>query len=431
LTAIGIAALAVPLLAAAGSAVILDCGPARSAPQEEAGRSKIRVDGEYGLWVREIGDSLQMRWFTREHGVGYLEVVVDGGAVYGVETEPSTAHAASFPKPAAPELTLRYGGRGDPQDAHETVIYFDLPQRPIETEFEGVDTLFVVGDVHGQYDTLTALFRNAGLIDGDDRWTGGHKWIVLLGDLVDRGPDVHKVLWFLYELERDATRQGGRVQVLLGNHEIMAMSDDPRYVSAKERLIAQNHGVAYWQLFDPRSSILGKWLASKPALIRIDRVVLAHGGVGPEYMAYSIPEFDDSLGLFMSEEWFYRMADSTAAYTPLDSVTLFRRIDFFFDENSVFWYRGYMHTDTLYTDSLASVLQQVLERHDSDLHVVGHTAVDSIQTMYDGSLVAVDLKEAATEMLLLVRSPESYERYRYTLSGPPQPLEIPVAAGGG
>jgi hypothetical protein len=148
-------------------------------------------------------------------------------------------------------------------------------------------------------------------------------------------------------------------------------------------------------------------------------------------MAYSIPEFDDSLGLFMSEEWFYRMADSTAAYTPLDSVTLFRRIDFFFDENSVFWYRGYMHTDTLYTDSLASVLQQVLERHDSDLHVVGHTAVDSIQTMYDGSLVAVDLKEAATEMLLLVRSPESYERYRYTLSGPPQPLEIPVAAGGG
>lgn len=426
LTTIGVAALAVPLLAAAGSAVILDCGPRRAAPEEDAEQSEVRLYGEYGLWVRENGDSLEVHWLARQVGAGYLEVTVDGGAVFQIETEPGTAYAASFPKPAAPELTLHYGGRGDPQDAHETVIYFDLPRRPIQTEFENVDTLFAVGDVHGQYEKLTELFRNAGLIDDDDLWTGGHSWVVLLGDLFDRGPDVHKTLWFLYELERDAARHGGRVQILLGNHEIMAMTDDTRYVSPKEKLIAQAHGVAYWQLFDPRSSVLGKWLASKPALIRIDRALLTHGGLGPEYMAYSIPEFDDSLALFMSEEWFSRMADTTAAYTPLDSVTLFRRLDFFFDENSVFWYRGYMYTDTL-----APVLQQVLERHDSDIHVVGHTAFDSIQTMYDGSLIAVDLKDPATEMLLLVRSPESYERYRCTLSGPPQPLEIPVPAGGG
>ncbi|UCC82599.1 MAG: metallophosphoesterase [Gemmatimonadota bacterium] len=426
LTTIGVAALAVPLLAAAASAVMFDCGPVLPAPQEDAGQAELRLDGEYGLWVRESGDSLEARWLTREAGAGYLEVIVDGGAVFEVETEPGTAHAASFSRPAAPELMLRYGGRGDPQDAHETVIYFDLQRRPIQTEFAGVDTLFIVGDVHGKYAELSELFRNAGLIDEDDRWTGGHKWIVLLGDLVDRGPDVHKTLWFLYELERDAARHGGRVQVLLGNHEIMAMTDDPRYVSAKEQLIAVTHGAAYWQLFDPRSSILGKWLAAKPALIRIDRVLLAHGGVGPEYMHYTIPEFDDSLATFMSEQWFSRMADTTAAYTPLDSVTLFRRLDFFFDDNSVFWYRDYVYSDTL-----GHMLQQVLERHDSDIHVVGHTPLESIQQMYDGALIAVDLEDAAIEMLLLVRSSASYQRFRYTLSGPPQPLEIAVPTGGG
>jgi hypothetical protein len=426
LTVIGFAAMAVPMLAVAGSAVILDCGPVRPAPQADAQQAEVRFDGEYGLWVRESDDSLEVRWLTRERGAGYLEVVVDGRAVFEIETEPGTAHAAAFAGPAAPELTLRYGGRGDPLDAHETVIYFDLPQRPIRTEFENVDTLFAVGDVHGQYAKLAELFRNAGLIDDDDRWTGGHAWVVLLGDLFDRGLDVHKTLWFLYGLERDAARHGGHVQVVLGNHEIMAMTDDARYVSPKERLIAQNHGVAYWQLFDPRSSILGKWLASKPALIRVDRVLLAHGGVGPEYMGYSIPEFDDSLALFMSEEWFFRMADTTAAYTLLDSVTLFRRIDFFFDPSSVFWYRGYLETDTL-----VHVLHQVLERHDSDIHVIGHTAFDSVQQMYDGALITVDLKDAATEMLLLVRSSASYERYRYTSSGPPQPLEAAVPAGGG
>ncbi|MGD2153415.1 MAG: metallophosphoesterase, partial [Gemmatimonadales bacterium] len=297
LAAVGVAALAVPTLTAAASAVILDCGPVRPVPQADARQaevqeSEVRFDGEYGLWVRESGDSLEVHWLTRGRSAGYLQVIVSGRRVYEVETEIGTAHAAAFARPAASELALRYGGRVDPQDAHETVIYFDLPQRPIRTEFENVDTIYVVGDVHGQYAELAGLFRNAGLIDGDDRWTGGHSMVVLLGDLFDRGLDVHKTLWFLYELERDAARRGGRVQILLGNHEIMAMTDDTRYTSPKELLIAQNYGVAYWQLFDPRSSVLGRWLASKPALIKVDRVLLAHGGVGPEYAGYSISEFD-------------------------------------------------------------------------------------------------------------------------------------------
>jgi hypothetical protein len=107
-------------------------------------------------------------------------------------------------------------------------------------------------------------------------------------------------------------------------------------------------------------------------------------------------------------------------------VTLFRRIDFFFDANSVFWYRGYLEADTL-----VHVLHQVLERHDSDIHVIGHTAFDSVGQRYDGALITVDLKDAATEMLLLVRSSASYERYRYPSLGPPQPLEAAVPAGGG
>ncbi len=34
-------------------------------------------------------------------------------------------------------------------------------------------------------------------------------------------------------------------------------------------------------------------------------------------------------------------------------------------------------------------------------------------------------------MLLLVRASDGYERYRYGLSGPPQPLEIPMKVGAG
>jgi len=104
----------------------------------------------------------------------------------------------------------------------------------------------------------------------------------------------------------------------------------------------------------------------------------------------------------------------------MDSATLARHIDFFFAENSVFWCRDYVLTDTLH-DALAAVL----EGFDARLHVVGHTPVPHIQQRYDSALIAVDLEEAASEMALLVRTGTGYERYLYPLEGPAEPLAPP------
>ena len=69
-----------------------------------------------------------------------------------------------------------------------------------------------------------------------------------------------KTLWFLYGLERQAEAAGGKVHVVLGNHEIMVLVNDLRYVSQKELAISEGHGIPYAGLFDGRSSVLGKWL---------------------------------------------------------------------------------------------------------------------------------------------------------------------------
>lgn len=63
-----------------------------------------------------------------------------------------------------------------------------------------------IGDVAGQYD---ALVRLANKIPEKDT-------IVLLGDLVDRGPDSKKVVQWAID-----NSKSGRVKVLLGNHEQM------------------------------------------------------------------------------------------------------------------------------------------------------------------------------------------------------------------
>jgi hypothetical protein len=89
-----------------------------------------------------------------------------------------------------------------------------------------VDSLFLVGDVHREYDNLTRLLANAGIVDEDLRWQGGRAHLACVGDLVDRGPNATRVPGLGYRFKREAARAGGRVHVVLGNHEIMAIAAD-------------------------------------------------------------------------------------------------------------------------------------------------------------------------------------------------------------
>jgi hypothetical protein len=111
-------------------------------------------------------------------------------------------------------------------------------------DLETTDRVVAIGDVHGAYDRFTAILREAGLIDGRQRWSGGHAVFVQTGDLLDRGPDSRRALDLLRRLEDEAARAGGRVVSLLGNHEVMRMMGDLRYTSAGEYAAFQLPGSA-------------------------------------------------------------------------------------------------------------------------------------------------------------------------------------------
>jgi hypothetical protein len=81
--------------------------------------------------------------------------------------------------------------------------------------------LCIVGDVHGHARELRGGLERAGLIDVAARWVGGRACLAVLGDLMDRGPDGVGVIDLLMRLQREAPEQGGKVVVLLGNHEVL------------------------------------------------------------------------------------------------------------------------------------------------------------------------------------------------------------------
>jgi 3',5'-cyclic AMP phosphodiesterase CpdA len=100
--------------------------------------------------------------------------------------------------------------------------------------FTDVARVVVFADVHGAYEPLVELLRATGVLGGDLAWTGGATHLVSLGDLLDRGPDSRKVLDLMMRLQGEALEDGGRVHVVLGNHELMNLVGDWRYVTAAD-----------------------------------------------------------------------------------------------------------------------------------------------------------------------------------------------------
>ena len=373
---------------------------------------KYRFEGEYGLFIREFEDEMEVNWITRDEDSGLLKVYFNGELLREVNTAPAKTHTARFRKKGIGDYELNYGGSNSTITL--TTVIPDRNTRP-EAIHSNVDSVFVVGDVHGRYNQLSSLLKNAKIIDKQDNWIGGSSHLVMLGDLFDRGYDVTKVLWLLYKLERQAKAVNGFVHIVLGNHELMTFMNDLRYLSPKENLIASMYNTSYSEMFDVHQSLLGKWLSTKPGIIKIDDILFAHGGIID--LPFSISAFNDSLYQFIHEPAFSNLMGNE----PDSGITLEQwdmRQSFFFYRANPFWFRGFVQTDTLVKE-----LRTTLKQFDSKLHVVAHTTVKTIEERYSEKLIATDLDEAATEILLLVRAKrKKYLRYKIDINGNINPL---------
>ena len=373
-----------------------------------------KYNGEYGLWIEEKKGLLNIHWLTAKADSGYLKVFRDNLEIQSFATPLSFVHQVSL----SPEwgghspLKIEYGSQNDEADRQETMLYPASGMNE-QLEFKKVDSVYVLGDIHGEYDNLIQLLTSAGIIDEDLNWIANNTHLVCLGDIFDRGHDVIKTLWFLYGLEKEAEQQGGKVHVVLGNHEIMVFVNDLRYTSKKEQIIAQYYETNYATMFDPRTSWLGKWLASKPGIIKINNALYAHGGIDPYFAGFKLFPFDDSLKTYLKENEFPQLLEEERRTIREDSSLYIRMAQFFFAQNSVFWYRGYVLADTLDRE-----LKYVLKKYKVKTHIVAHTALPQVEKRYKGKLFAVDLEDPATEMLLLAYSkPNKFKAFRCTMEG--------------
>ena len=100
--------------------------------------------------------------------------------------------------------------------------------------FAQAQRIVAVGDLHGDYAAWIDIARAAGIVDARSRWSGGNAILVQTGDIADRGPDSLKIIRHLQALQKEAPAAGGKVVVLVGNHEAMNVTGDLRYVDPGE-----------------------------------------------------------------------------------------------------------------------------------------------------------------------------------------------------
>lgn len=236
---------------------------------------------------------------------------------------------------------------------------------PPVTRLHAPGVVIAVGDLHGDPPSALAAFALAGLVDTRGTWIGGDAWLVQTGDILDRGPDSRGMIGLMRRLEIEARTTGGRVISLAGNHEVMNLQGDWRYVSPED-LAGYGGEAARKAAFAP-SGPDGGWVLDRNIVAQVDDTVFVHGGIDDHWATFGVNGLN---------------ALARAAMTgagPLDVL----------GPDGPLWNRTYLQASEVVA---CPVLTKALASLGASRMVVGHTVQDSgqIANRCGGQLYGID-----------------------------------------
>ena len=323
---------------------------------------------------------------------------------------PPTTETAVTKPASTPAMGSGDRGAGAPEGGAAPTPATVAPKPRQDHEYPdlwtGVSRVFAVGDIHGDYEQFVGVLASAGLIDGNANWVGGKAHLVQTGDIVDRGPDSRAILDLLMKLQVQAETAGGAVHVLLGNHEAMNLYGDLRFVSpgefasytsdpakalrdvsfqdykgkltedaSVEGAAAQpdfSHMPGYAELraaFSPDGPY-GRWLRERNAIIKINRTLFVHAGLGLKYAGWSLDAINDEVRDELRDLNQLHGGIVTDAEGPL-------------------WFLGLSKGDEKQFEPLVDAL---LQNFDVDRIVIGHAyAQAAITPRFGGRVVMIDI----------------------------------------
>ena len=297
---------------------------------------------------------------------------------------------------------------------------------------------------------MTDTLRHAGILDEQLVWTGGDAHLVIVGDILDRGPNSRAAMDLLMRIEQEAAQAGGRLHVLIGNHESMLLIGDMRYVSEAEYAafaddesdderarwfarFVERQGAPAEELQEafnekyPRGyfamrqafradGMYGKWLLEKNVLAVVNNTAFVHGGLSPDVtdlgadglnakIRETLREFVAALGLLndagivLPTDSHYDYGAILANHIPSleqskEITQAIDRLQAVVEEpllsvDGPLWYRENVACSGV---SEEAWLSESLAEIGADRLVVGHTPTPTrtVLQRFDGKLVEID-----------------------------------------
>ena len=245
-----------------------------------------------------------------------------------------------------------------------------------------------VSDIHGEFEYFVDLLRQAKVIDSLHNWIWGNGHLVVVGDIFDRGDKVTECLWLVHKMEGQAKRAGGRVHYLIGNHELMVIQGDNRYVNERYlKGICKKSRIKHEDLFGSHME-LGRWVLSRSTVVKINDILFVHGGIAPVFLeqGWSADDINERVRVKLN------LRSSQIAFD--DTARLL------FGSLGPLWYRGYHYEmEDRYPQATTAQIDSILSYYQANAIVVGHTGVDSISSLYDNRVYAVDVPYEDLEAL--------------------------------
>jgi len=264
------------------------------------------------------------------------------------------------------------------------------------------------------------VLKNAGVINRRGRWAAGKTHVVQVGDIPDRGPDTLKIIEHLQKLEKQALKAGGRLHLLIGNHEHMNITGDLRYVHPGEYEAFENRnskqlrknyyahvvktieqqratllaggddashlpvpdedfkrdwynehplGFVEHRLAWQQGGELFEWIAAHNTVIRINDILFLHGGLSAELLPLSVTDINERVRAELNRDAFKGEPLGTSDNGPL-------------------WYRGLARGDEA---AVRPALDSVLAHYEAAMIVLGHTPdLNAITPRFGGQVVIID-----------------------------------------
>jgi hypothetical protein len=352
-------------------------------------------------------------------------------------------------------VRLHFRGRSLSLSAALFLFGVGMISAPVHADDWRVDSagrVVAIADIHGAFAAMVETLQHAGVIDGELRWSGESTHLVIVGDILDRGPRSRDAMDLLMRLEQEAPLAGGSVLVLIGNHESMNLIGDLRYVSREEYAAfaddetdeqrergfvayAARHGAdasdvglrqkfeqefpkGYFALrraFRPDAKY-GEWLLSKPVIGVLNGTAFVHGGLSPTVTKLGLDGVNRDLkkefreyvegisvltdaGILLPTDSYYDTPQLLDAHQPASDeppavtqavATVKTLADSeLFDADGPLWYRGNVSCGELIEEPR---LLAALEAIGADRLVVGHTPTPNRRVLqrFDGKLIEID-----------------------------------------